>query len=91
MADAGPAGGTPVMLVHGFPRTGGNGANSSDRWPPTAIACCARICVVPAELGAIRSLPQDRHGRDLAAVLDRLGVGPVTLVAHDWGGPVAFI
>jgi hypothetical protein len=28
---------------------------------------------------------------DLAAVLDRLGVGPVRLVAHDWGGPVAFI
>lgn len=28
---------------------------------------------------------------DLAAVLDRLGVGPVKLVAHDWVGPVAFI
>jgi pimeloyl-ACP methyl ester carboxylesterase len=28
---------------------------------------------------------------DLAAVLDRLGVGPVRLVAHDWGGPVAII
>jgi pimeloyl-ACP methyl ester carboxylesterase len=28
---------------------------------------------------------------DLAAVLDRLDVGPVKLVAHDWGGPVAFI
>lgn len=28
---------------------------------------------------------------DLAGVLDRLGVGSVDLVAHDWGGPVAFI
>ena len=28
---------------------------------------------------------------DLAAVLDRLGVDTVKLVAHDWGGPVAFI
>jgi pimeloyl-ACP methyl ester carboxylesterase len=28
---------------------------------------------------------------DLAALLDRLGVGPVKLAAHDWGGPVAFI
>jgi pimeloyl-ACP methyl ester carboxylesterase len=28
---------------------------------------------------------------DLASVLDRLGVGPVKLVAHDWGGPAAFI
>lgn len=28
---------------------------------------------------------------DLGAVLDRLGVGRVRLVAHDWGGPVAMI
>ena len=28
---------------------------------------------------------------DLAAVLDRLGVATVTLVGHNWGGPVAFI
>jgi pimeloyl-ACP methyl ester carboxylesterase len=28
---------------------------------------------------------------DLAAVIDQLGVGPVKLAAHDWGGPVAFI
>ena len=28
---------------------------------------------------------------DLAGVLDRLGVATVKLVAHDWGGPVAFI
>ena len=26
-----------------------------------------------------------------SAPMDRLGVGPVRLVAHDWGGPVAFI
>lgn len=29
-------------------------------------------------------------GADLAAVLDALGVGPVKVAAHDWGGPVAF-
>ena len=28
---------------------------------------------------------------DLAGVLDRLGVDTVKLVAHDWGGPAAFI
>jgi pimeloyl-ACP methyl ester carboxylesterase len=28
---------------------------------------------------------------DLAAVIDQLGVGPVIVVAHDWGGPVSFI
>jgi pimeloyl-ACP methyl ester carboxylesterase len=40
------------------------------------------------------SAPQDRYYKadmadDLAAVLDRLQIGPVRLVAHDWGGPVA--
>lgn len=28
---------------------------------------------------------------DLVAILDRLGVAKVRLVAHDWGGPVASI
>ena len=42
------------------------------------------------------SAPDDRYfktdmAEDLAAVLDRLGVGAVRLVAHDWGGPVAII
>jgi len=42
------------------------------------------------------SAPKDRYLKndmadDLAAVLDRLGVGPVRLVAHDWGGAAAFI
>jgi pimeloyl-ACP methyl ester carboxylesterase len=42
------------------------------------------------------SVPRSRYLKnemadDLAAVLDQLGVGPVKLVAHDWGGPVAFI
>ena len=42
------------------------------------------------------SAPRDRYFKtdmadDLAAVLDRLDVGPVRLVAHDWGGPMAII
>ena len=42
------------------------------------------------------SAPKDRYRKndmadDLAGVCDRLGVGPVKLVAHDWGGPVATI
>jgi pimeloyl-ACP methyl ester carboxylesterase len=42
------------------------------------------------------SAPRSRYTKsekaeDLAAVLDHLGIGPVKLVAHDWGGPTAFI
>jgi pimeloyl-ACP methyl ester carboxylesterase len=42
------------------------------------------------------SAPRSRYTKnemadDLAGVLDRLGVDTAKLVAHDWGGPVAFI
>lgn len=92
VADAGPAGGTPVMLVHGFPQ---NWWEWRELIGPLAADGYRVLC--PDLRGAgWSSAPSDRYHKtgmadDLAAVLDRLGVGPVTLVAHDWGGPVAFI
>jgi pimeloyl-ACP methyl ester carboxylesterase len=92
VADAGPADGPPVLLVHGFPQ----------HWwewqamiGPLAADGFRVLC--PDLRGAgWSSAPQDRYRKDdmaedLAGVLDRLGVGPVRLVAHDWGGPVATI
>ncbi|MCW2649475.1 MAG: epoxide hydrolase [Mycobacterium sp.] len=61
------------------------------------VTVIAARCGCPDLRGAgWSSAPMDRYLKndmadDLAAVLDRLGVGPVRLVAHDWGGPVAFI
>jgi pimeloyl-ACP methyl ester carboxylesterase len=45
VADAGPADGPPVMLVHGFPE---NWWEWHELIGPlaTATACCARICAV---------------------------------------------
>ena len=37
------------------------------------------------------SYTKNEMADDLAAILDLLGVAKVKLVAHDWGGPVAFI
>ena len=92
VADAGPADGPPVMLVHGFPE---NWWEWHQLIGPLAADGYRVLC--PDLRGAgWSSAPRSRYLKndmadDLAAVLDRLGVGPVKLVAHDWGGPVAFI
>ena len=92
VADAGPAEGPPVLLVHGYPQ---------NWWQWQAmigpLAADGHRVLCPDLRGAgWSSAPKDRYRKndmaeDLAAVLDRLGVGPVRLVAHDWGGPVATI
>lgn len=92
VAEAGPADGPPVMLVHGFPQ---------NWWEWQAIigplAADGYHVLCPDLRGAgWSSAPADRYlksemAEDLAAVLERLDVGPVRLVAHDWGGPVATI
>ena len=92
VADAGPADGQPVMLVHGFPQ---HWWEWRDLIGPLAAAGYRVLC--PDLRGAgWSSAPGGSYRKpdmadDLAGVLDRLDVGPVTLVAHDWGGFVAFI
>jgi pimeloyl-ACP methyl ester carboxylesterase len=92
VADAGPADGPAVMLVHGFPQ---NWWQWHALIGPLAADGYRVLCPDLRGAGwssALRSryLKNDMAD-DLAAVLDLLGVGPVKLVAHDWGGPVAFI
>jgi pimeloyl-ACP methyl ester carboxylesterase len=92
VAEAGPADGPPVMLVHGFPQHWWE-------WRELIgpLAADGHRVVCPDLRGAgWSSAPAGAYHKndmadDLAAVLDQLGVGPVTLVAHDWGGFVAFI
>jgi pimeloyl-ACP methyl ester carboxylesterase len=92
VADAGPADGPAVMLVHGFPQ---NWWEWHKLIGPLAADGYRVLC--PDLRGAgWSSAPRSRYRKDemaddLAGVLDRLSVGPVRLVAHDWGGPVAFI
>jgi pimeloyl-ACP methyl ester carboxylesterase len=92
VADAGPAEGPPVMLVHGFPE---NWWEWHELIGPLAADGYRVLC--PDLRGADwSSAPRTSYLKsekadDLAAALDRLGVATVKLVAHDWGGPVAFI
>jgi pimeloyl-ACP methyl ester carboxylesterase len=92
IAEAGPADGPAVMLVHGFPQ---NWWEWRDMIGPLAADGYRVLC--PDLRGAgWSSAPRSRYAKnemadDLADVLDRLAVEKVKLVAHDWGGPVAFI
>jgi pimeloyl-ACP methyl ester carboxylesterase len=92
VADAGPADGAPVMLVHGFPQ---HWWEWHELIGPLAGDGYRVLC--PDLRGAgWSSAPRDRYFKtdmadDLASVLDRLAVGPARLVAHDWGGPVAIL
>ncbi len=92
VADAGPADGPAVMLVHGFPQ---NWWQWHELIGPLAADGYRVLC--PDLRGAgWSSAPRGSYLKndmadDLAAVLDHLGVATVKLVGHDWGGPVAFI
>ncbi len=92
VADAGPPDGPAVMLVHGFPE---NWWEWHELIGPLAADGYRVLC--PDLRGAgWSSAPPSRYlksemGEDLAGVLDKLGVDKVKLVAHDWGGPAAFI
>ncbi len=93
---AGPPGGWPVLLLHGFPY---------DPWSYVAIAdrlAAAGGRVVAPYLrgfGPTRFLPdvvsrtgqQAAIGRDAIEVIDGLGLGSAVVVGFDWGGRAACI
>jgi len=81
--------GSPVVLVHGFPQT-------SAMWHQVAPEFAKDHRVTACDLrgyGESRALDGDfsfrAMARDIAAVVESLGVGPVHLVAHDRGARTA--
>jgi pimeloyl-ACP methyl ester carboxylesterase len=83
---AGPA----VLLLHGFGDTG-------DMWQPVAEVLVANHTVIIPDLRGmgLSSHPEAGYektsqARDLASMLDRLGVAQVTLVTHDIGNMVGY-
>jgi pimeloyl-ACP methyl ester carboxylesterase len=93
VVQAGPPGGAPVVLLHGFP----------EFWYAWkgAIAPLAQAgyrVIVPDQRGYgdsdkprdVAAYRVDRLGDDVVGLLDALGHERAFVVAHDWGGGVAW-
>lgn len=88
--EAGPAGGPPVVMFHGFP-------DCADSWAPAADALAARgkRVIMPYLRGYSPSTVGGRHDPatlfgDVIAVLDHIKAEKATLVGHDWGAMLVY-
>ena len=84
--------GDPVLFVHGNPTWSWMWRNAMD------TLCANRRCVAVDHVGMGRSdKPEDypyrldRHAENLLAVVRHLDLRDVTLVVHDWGGPIGLL
>jgi pimeloyl-ACP methyl ester carboxylesterase len=94
--DSGPASGTPVLLMHGFPYD----PRAYDDVVPGLVAASHRA-IVPylRGYGPTRFLSKDTPrsgqqaalGKDLLDLLDALGISRAILAGYDWGGRAACI
>ncbi|MFD4292525.1 alpha/beta fold hydrolase [Rhodococcus sp. NPDC058505] len=90
---AGPAGGAPVVLLHGFPET-------AACWHPVlpALARAGFRLIAPNQRGysagarpaGVEHYAIDALGGDVLALLDHLELRSAHLVGHDWGAAVAW-
>jgi pimeloyl-ACP methyl ester carboxylesterase len=90
---SGPAGGRPVVLLHGFPE-------SSTSWLPVMreLAAAGYRSVSPDQRGyspAARPVDVGAYRvpalvDDVLAVASAMELGPFDVVGHDWGGIVAW-
>ena len=93
VAEAGPAGGPPTILLHGFPEFW-----LGWRRQIGPLAAAGLHLVVPDQRGyglsdrpsGIEAYHLDRLAGDVVALADACGFARIRLVGHDWGALVAF-
>ncbi|MBI2766108.1 MAG: alpha/beta hydrolase [Chloroflexi bacterium] len=91
--EAGPEGGEPVMLLHGFPET-------SHMWCELLprLAAAGYRCLAPDQRGySPGARPEGRENyrtellaEDAVALADAAGFGRFQLIGHDWGAGVGW-
>ncbi|PPQ27970.1 alpha/beta fold hydrolase [Rhodopila globiformis] len=89
----GPADGTPLIFVHGWPEL-----SASWRHQLPAFAALGFRCIAPDMRGYGRSSVYPRHEdyalehsvRDMIDLLDALGRDKAVWIGHDWGSPVVW-
>jgi pimeloyl-ACP methyl ester carboxylesterase len=89
--DEGPPGEAPLLFLHGNPTW-------SYLWrrPIADLSAAGHRCVAYDHMGFGRSekprrmsaYTLERHVENALAVIDALDLQDVTLIAHDWGGPI---
>ncbi len=92
LVDEGPADAAPLLMLHGNP-----GWSFSFRKLIGAVSERYRV-IVPDMVGfGLSDKPTDpeyhtlpRHIDNLAVLVERLELRQITLLLHDWGGPVGF-
>jgi pimeloyl-ACP methyl ester carboxylesterase len=90
---AGPEGGQPVFLLHGFPEFW-----YGWRQQIPALAEAGYRVVVPDQRGynlsdkpkGVKAYSVDKLAKDILGLMDALGYEKVNLIGHDWGGLVAW-
>lgn len=93
LAEAGPPGGQPVLLLHGFPE---HWADWRHQIP--ALAAAGYRVLAPDQRGyntsdkpkSVASYRMERLTADIPDLLDQLQINRVHLVGHDWGAAVAW-
>lgn len=93
VVSAGPTGGKPVILLHGFPEFW---RGWSKQISPLAEA--GYRVIVPDQRGYnlsnapkdIRAYSLDNLSRDITGLMDHFGYQQAAVVGHDWGGAVAW-
>ena len=93
VCDTGPADGTPIVLLHGFPQ-------NSSSWQPVAAVLneAGYRTLTPDQRGYApeatptgrRSYRIDKLAGDIVALIRTADLGPVHLAGHDWGAAVAW-
>jgi pimeloyl-ACP methyl ester carboxylesterase len=94
--ESGPASGTPVLLMHGFPY---DPRAYDEVVPRLTVAGCRAIVPYLRGYGETRFLFADTPrfgqqaalGNDLLELLDALNVPSAALVGYDWGGRAACV
>jgi pimeloyl-ACP methyl ester carboxylesterase len=89
--DEGPRDGEPVVMLHGNPTW-----SYLYRGYVSGLADAGYRAIAYDQLGfgrsdkprSVREYSQARHERHFAALVDELALDGVTLVVHDWGGPI---
>ena len=92
VVDVGPRDGPVLMFLHGFP-------DSHRTWRHQIAHLSGRYrCIASDQRGyrgsskpvGVENYTPDKLIGDVFQLADALGVGPLTIVGHDWGGAIAW-